>query len=109
MRSLLLLKIVLVLGYIYLSIHVFSHNYPIEQSIQEQYAAQASYKNDPALDSATNRKRYAQNKLSVEKQLTILNERKYASWYKMVLMVLAPFVGWLIRNIVTTLYKRRSK
>lgn len=109
MRSLLLLKIVLGLGYIYLTIHVYSHNYPIEQSIRAQYTAEATYKNDPALDSATNRKRYAQNKLSVEKQLKILNEKKYPSWYKMVLTVLAPFVGWLIRNIVTTLYKRRSK
>jgi hypothetical protein len=75
MRSLLLLKILLVAVYIYFSIHVFSFNYPIEQSIRTQYTALVEYKNDPALDSATNRKRYGENKSAIEKELKILNEK----------------------------------
>ena len=108
MRLILLIKILLAIGCIYLSLRLFFINYSIDNSIHEQVTALFKLKNDPALDSAENRKRYAQRRTDINKQIDSLYKKRYSNWYGFIGLILVFISNRLRRNIATSLFKKRT-
>lgn len=72
MRLILLIKKLPFIGCIYLSLRLFFINYSIDKSIHGQVTALVRLKNDPAIDLAENRKRFAKRKADINKQIDCL-------------------------------------
>lgn len=106
MRLIILIKILLAIFCIYLSFRLVFINASIDKSLNEQYHALSKLRNDPALDSAENRKRYAQRRTEINQQIDSLGEMRYSSWYKFIGIIFASIAGWLSRNLFT-LFKKR--
>jgi|GEM_PF-4499373 len=103
-----ILKILLAIGCIYLSFRLFFINYSIDNSIDEKVTALVKLKNDPALDSAENRRRYARRKADINKQIDSLYKKRYSKWYGFFGLILAFISSRLLRNIATTVFKKRA-
>ncbi len=106
MRLITLAKILILISCIGLSIYLTFIDYPVAKSIQAQYTALDKLKNDPAIDSAENRKRYALNKAAIYQQIDELNKKRHPYWYQIIGILLTAFTGWLIRLIVPPLFKK---
>jgi hypothetical protein len=109
MRHTFWLKMLLTIGCIYLSIQLTLLNYSVDKSIHVQYEALGKLKNDPALDSSVNRKRYALRTKEINQQINQLQEKRYADWLLYIGILLSPVSGWLIRYTFYPLLKKRSK
>ena len=109
MRLIVILKILLAIGCIYLSFRLFFINYSIDNSIHEQVTALVKLKNDPALDSAENRKRYTQRNADINKKIYSLYKKRYSKWYEVIGLILAFISSGLLKNITTILFKKRTK
>ena len=108
MRLITVAKILLILGCIALSLYFTLINYSIDRSINTQLTALTKLKNDPKLDSAVNRKIYAQRKADINQEYERLRAKRHSQWFSILGVVLAMFDGWLIRRIVPPLFKKRS-
>ena len=103
-----MLKILLAIGCIYLSFRLFFINYSIDNFIHVQVTTLGKLKNDPALDSAENRKRYTLSNTDINKQIDSLYKKRYSKWYGFIGVILIFISSRLLRNIATTLFKKRA-
>ncbi len=107
MRLVFLLKILLAAGCVYLSIRLININTSIDTSISEQLTALTHLKNDPAIDSAENRKRYTIQQMEINNRIDSLRAKRYPDWYRFIAIILAATAGSLIRNIGKTLFRKK--
>ena len=104
------LKILLLLGCIYLIADIIYIDLPIDNAIKKEYDALYKLRGDPHLDTAANRKIYAQKKAAIQYRIDRLSEKKHADWwYRAAPIVLTLIGGWLLRSIIAALKTRRTK
>jgi hypothetical protein len=108
MRVIILLKLLVASACIYFSIHIILSGGTIEQSINEQYHAFASLKNDPARDSAINRKILVQRRRQISGEINRLSQKRYPTWLRFLPILLTLIAGKMLSDIYFTLFKRRS-
>jgi hypothetical protein len=106
MQPILLLKILLAIGCLYLSYSIMSHESSIVNATYE--LSSINLKNDPAKDSSENRKNYARKRLEINNKIASLNAKRWPAWYGYIAVILIPIGGGLIGNIIKTLKKRRG-
>ena len=108
MRSILWLKILLLVGFIYFSFYISSIDRPIQQSIDAHEATLTKLRKQRALDTSESRESYAQRRLVIQKQIESLKEKKHPYWYKNIPIYLSLLAGWLIRSIIADVKKIRA-
>lgn len=106
MRLIFLIKILLAIGCIYLSFRLVFINDTIDKLINEQYNTLHKLRGDPALDTAENRKIYLQKKTEINNQIDSLSEKRYSNWYKFIAIIFGYIAGFLVRDIVSTLFRK---
>ncbi len=94
------LKILLISAGLYGIYYFGSMNYRVDQSINARYTALFELKNDPALDSSVNRKRYAQRKAEIYREIDQLQKERHSSWFGFLASMLGVCTGWMIRKFL---------
>ncbi len=109
MKTTQLIKLFLSICFIAFCFRLIYINGQIDTSIKEKYTTLYKLRGDPALDTAENRKRYIKKKEKIENQIGQLEKKKFPSWWNTFFSsILAILLGWWLRTIFTSLFKKRT-
>lgn len=107
MRLIFLIKILFAISCVYISLRSVSINESIDNLINEQYSALGKLRGNPTLDTAENRKRYLERKTEINKQIASLSRKRYPTWYKYIGLILGMIGSYLVKDITSTLFKKK--
>ena len=109
MRISLLIKILLAICSIYFCFRFINIHRQIDDSIKQKYTTLYELRGDPSLDTAENRKRYLQKNEELNNQIESLKKKKFPKWWTSSFSIsLCILLGWWLRIIFTTLFKKRT-
>ena len=103
-----ILKILLVIGSIFLSFYFTSINYGVDQLINARYTELSKIKYDPTLDTATNRIMRVQRRRKINQEINKLREKRHSSLFGYLAILISIFTGWLVKKFWPDLWKRKS-